>query len=663
MARYFFASPNKSGKTRNVNAEQPSRVLKVYQRLNDVLLADMICRLVAVSCLLCLAWLAISDSRLSQRCDEYLKGEVSRCDDGNPCTVDFFDPVALRCFNWESACTSCKQHGSSTGGVDFVALLPREAVYNSSFQTNVAKALALLLQIADKNGVSARLSLAVYEAGRPQEIVLDFAGPSDELENAIASSLSRLVRDSSTISSGLTASATVDDALLALFAVWSNASFLRVVSESGEEFGATRVACDAHLAVRRAVDVHTILFVAGSRVASTPEEDVTRTIVRIMNSIVEKTPPNSRRELAVTAFIDSVLSTDALGVFGDPRLDRTYPDKRCFNRAETLKALIREGAQQASSLQAYLLAKGVDCRVFDISDVLDERVLRGLHRSILEPPAVTCSECRQAACNESTGCIYKKRVCHEDSFCSPVVGCVKKNASASATHTLPLVVFQNSYGNTSWKQALQTRPVPIKNWSPAKHFVSDLISGGQPVVLRQTVASQWPAITKWDDEFFRDALPNTLVDVKRTATSLTFDPDSNAAMSRLPTITLETPYTLHNMTRKELLDKLSSDSTIGHYYFTSLPENLHADLTQARLLFAEDRDFELRRHFLWISSRGMVTHTHFDQDYNIFVQLSGTKTFTLWPAEEHELMYLYPRIHPMWHKSQVRYGLEYPICR
>lgn len=50
---------------------------------------------------------------------------------------------------------------------------------------------------------------------------------------------------------------------------------------------------------------------------------------------------------------------------------------------------------------------------------------------------------------------------------------------------------------------------------------------------------------------------------------------------------------------------------------------------------------------------GTSTHYHFDQDHNFFAQIVGRKRFTLIPASRFRDMHLFPRLHPLWHKSQV----------
>jgi len=90
-----------------------------------------------------------------------------------------------------------------------------------------------------------------------------------------------------------------------------------------------------------------------------------------------------------------------------------------------------------------------------------------------------------------------------------------------------------------------------------------------------------------------------------------------------------------------------------HYYFTPVPEGMLGDVTPYSALFASEEDRAARAMFLWISSAGVRMHSHFDQDHNVFVQLSGHKHFVLVPPEQWRLMHPFPRVHPLWHKSQA----------
>jgi len=52
---------------------------------------------------------------------------------------------------------------------------------------------------------------------------------------------------------------------------------------------------------------------------------------------------------------------------------------------------------------------------------------------------------------------------------------------------------------------------------------------------------------------------------------------------------------------------------------------------------------------------GQRTHTHFDSDHNLFIQLRGRKRFVMWAPNQSSLLCPFPRLHPLWHKSQVHF--------
>lgn len=76
-------------------------------------------------------------------------------------------------------------------------------------------------------------------------------------------------------------------------------------------------------------------------------------------------------------------------------------------------------------------------------------------------------------------------------------------------------------------------------------------------------------------------------------------------------------------------------------------------LTRSMQMYHSVEDWQRKKQFVWLSSQGCNTHTHFDQDYNVFVQLVGRKRFTLFPPAMSPYMHIYPRVHPLWHKSQM----------
>ncbi|GAB5355387.1 hypothetical protein AAMO2058_000201200 [Amorphochlora amoebiformis] len=69
----------------------------------------------------------------------------------------------------------------------------------------------------------------------------------------------------------------------------------------------------------------------------------------------------------------------------------------------------------------------------------------------------------------------------------------------------------------------------------------------------------------------------------------------------------------------------NSEEDKDYYYLGDLPSALSSDLdTFSLFLSAKDR-IQDNNQFLWIGSKGVVTHTHFDMDHNLFVQAYGNK--------------------------------------
>lgn len=392
---------------------------------------------------------------------------------------------------------------------------------------------------------------------------------------------------------------------------------------------------------------------------------------------------------------------------GDPRYTVRYSDCSHFNKALTLKALLSSGKKgQADSLQAHMLSRGVELQVHSLDDLLKRNCILGI-TPILSTPSGLQYKFRDV-CEEGSGC--KSSPCY---YCSPLHGWIKKDSSKSseknrtvfegktplssqftASHAdllkpategmnntadsirLPLVELTVNKelkgatdGKVRFEPIIEGRP-RIVQWSPDKPFVEKMIAKRKPTVLKNTVVKTWPALEKWTLSYLENNMgTDILPSVKCTNTFLTFDPDKRTPLK----LNASLPFTSVNMTteaffkciQKDPSDPTCSDGYKGHYYFGSVPDPLRDDVMPDDLLYHTEKDYKAKKQFMWISSAGMITHTHFDQDYNFFVQLVGRKRFTLWSPLQHELMYVYPRIHPMWHKSRVNYRAvdleEFPV--
>lgn len=88
-------------------------------------------------------------------------------------------------------------------------------------------------------------------------------------------------------------------------------------------------------------------------------------------------------------------------------------------------------------------------------------------------------------------------------------------------------------------------------------------------------------------------------------------------------------------------------------YFSDISPGLHAEVKPDTSMYLSSDDWMYRKQFVWVSTAGSNTHLHFDQDYNVFVQMVGRKRFTLFPPSETPHLHPYPRAHPLWHKSRL----------
>jgi len=402
-----------------------------------------------------------------------------------------------------------------------------------------------------------------------------------------------------------------------------------------------------------------------------------------INNMVDKIPLLVHSAVSLHMAFD-VGNTAAKSSVGDPSLSHRYSDCSHFKKAVTLKALI--SADMGGSLQALLVSKGVEFQVHALEDF--KSVTCVLHMSPLLSAISGLSPLL------SDRCLLQSREldARDDHYCSPLHGWTRKSnkksdgikfddivplpvnygsdhgdlASAAKKSSLPLQgKVQLSINQRSASAQGEARRAGLNivgeprilEWKSDKPFVKKMLSERIPTVLRGTVVTKWEALKTWSMEYLSKHMDtDVLQSVKCTNDYLTFDPDPSSPLK----LNVSLPYVTRNMSTSEFFSCISStrpcpDDFLGHYYFGTLPDGLKENVKPGNLLYHTKKDLEADKQFVWISSAGMITHTHFDQDYNFFVQLVGEKRFTLWSPEQHELMYSYPRVHPLWHKSRVNF--------
>lgn len=381
----------------------------------------------------------------------------------------------------------------------------------------------------------------------------------------------------------------------------------------------------------------------------------------------------------------STANTAAMSSLGMPGAAVRYSDCSHFKKAPTLKGLLAE--KQGDSLQALLLSRGVEFQLHFLQDLKNRDCIHNISPALSTPLGIRPQFADKCLVGSPIG-----KDSSEDMYCSNLHGWTRRTGARSLNSDLfqdkvPLTdKYKSSHADIAMSASIHnltgnaevvpgvelsisrtsgcTGPKPVirgkprsVRWEHNKPFMRELIKGGEPVVMRGTVVETWPALNKWNMSYLVQKMGTDILElVKCTNSFITFDPDHRAPLK----MNIPLSYTLANISTTDFFECVQSpmlcfDGYKGHYYFGQVPDPLKADISPDSLLYNTDRDRKAGKQFMWLSSAGMITHTHFDQDYNIFVQLVGRKRFTLWPPEQHEILYVFPRVHPMWHKSRVNY--------
>ena len=212
----------------------------------------------------------------------------------------------------------------------------------------------------------------------------------------------------------------------------------------------------------------------------------------------------------------------------------------------------------------------------------------------------------------------------------------------------------------------------------------ELIEGRQPVLLRGTAIDSWPA-RNWTWDSLAPLLQGELfVDVTHTD-GMYVPVDMTAALE--PLLRFPVEHELRNLSADDFFaavdnvrrreEKQGQRSASGNaesaaaakdaagarrgwrasgqrlVHFGEVPQRLQAALEPQEWLYPQADDAAARMQYMWLSTPGVRTHTHFDSDPNFFVQLIGTKRFVLWDPRESSRLCPFPRLHPLWHKSRV----------
>eukprot|EP00467_Chlorarachnion_reptans_P001128 CAMPEP_0114500496 /NCGR_PEP_ID=MMETSP0109-20121206/7997_1 /TAXON_ID=29199 /ORGANISM="Chlorarachnion reptans, Strain CCCM449" /LENGTH=899 /DNA_ID=CAMNT_0001678165 /DNA_START=246 /DNA_END=2945 /DNA_ORIENTATION=- len=179
-----------------------------------------------------------------------------------------------------------------------------------------------------------------------------------------------------------------------------------------------------------------------------------------------------------------------------------------------------------------------------------------------------------------------------------------------------------------------------------------------PVIIRNTnVINLNGSFNDWMGENYQrleEALNDTLEGRTGKPPFFFWDDTQPLNQTRNWKFTFEnTTFSAKDLVNRTLRQNTSTVSDMA-YHLGELPEAIKEiiDPSPIFLSYKDKHRDDSANQFLWISSGGVVTHTHCDMDHNFFVQLHGEKRFLLYPPHTYEHLALFPRIHPLWHKSQ-----------
>eukprot|EP00475_Leptophrys_vorax_P006909 TRINITY_DN14322_c0_g1_i1.p1 TRINITY_DN14322_c0_g1~~TRINITY_DN14322_c0_g1_i1.p1 ORF type:complete len:468 (-),score=109.62 TRINITY_DN14322_c0_g1_i1:22-1425(-) len=186
-----------------------------------------------------------------------------------------------------------------------------------------------------------------------------------------------------------------------------------------------------------------------------------------------------------------------------------------------------------------------------------------------------------------------------------------------------------------------------------------------PVMIKSSAVANWPALHKWNNltYFSKEVLPTldsvTVSQGSRFAKYFIKDyPLANLFDER---VIAPRQIQRHNVPTSEFIkDCLNAISQDKYLHFSSkLKPNspVLRDLGDLDDLFGLTEDGQNRLQnadkYLWMGSKNVTAHTHYDMVHNVFIQLYGKKKFTLFRHEDIGGMYVFPRVHPQVRQSQI----------
>jgi len=190
-----------------------------------------------------------------------------------------------------------------------------------------------------------------------------------------------------------------------------------------------------------------------------------------------------------------------------------------------------------------------------------------------------------------------------------------------------------------------TSPVPLRdNCSVYSHigiltvtpqeFFKSHFSANKPILVGDGLKG-WPALERWSPQGIGSLAPNRLVDLQVSLNgSFRANPDKSA-------LDPENQFILRNVAFEKAANEIISNASLSTRYYIG-QQNIALKLPELLP--------DLRCWWpvgssvinLWFGSSGVITPLHFDKSANLFAQVYGTKTFTLFAPDQSNCLYPYP---------------------
>lgn len=206
--------------------------------------------------------------------------------------------------------------------------------------------------------------------------------------------------------------------------------------------------------------------------------------------------------------------------------------------------------------------------------------------------------------------------------------------------------------------------------SSESSFFPWLASRDNPIVLTNTFATRWPALSLSPNELASKARNGSMRDIYYREIDNMFSYWHTRAFSSLPEMRsgkaqLEQAINVWpRMNSTEFFQRSwgtgvcpaeNLDSSFEFYYSNKLDldfESLQPDLPGLDQLSPSGL-LNRSRVMTWIGGKDLITPIHNDAFHNVYVQMLGTKRFILFPPSFHKYLHLFPALHPKHQQSQV----------